>query len=234
MFLRSSLSCASCVFSPSCLHGACAVGAEWEAYHRSRAEEPLWRLCVCGEQHCGSEKEQGGSTFCAGWDNIPVTAYYRFSNTFFFFFKFSTTFWMQFYKTTPHPGTSRYATVLSSSYLLPQPNLCWCWSQRMFLWGWGSLPSSTAKLKVTPHLQWSGAGSRGLCPTAGTLLWKYTDIQTPWNIDLLLDHHKVQITGNTCFTVLLSFTCKDLTSDFSGLTAGLQQFNLKLLKLFKH
>ncbi len=53
--------CILCVFSL-----LSAVGAEWEAYHRSCREEPLWCLCVCGQQHCGSEREQGGSALCAG------------------------------------------------------------------------------------------------------------------------------------------------------------------------
>lgn len=45
---------------------ACAVGAQWEAYHRSCREEPLRCLCVRGQQHCGSEGEQSGSAVCAG------------------------------------------------------------------------------------------------------------------------------------------------------------------------
>lgn len=88
----NSLNCASCALSPSCLHCACAVGAEWEAYHRSCREEPLWCLCVCGQQHCGSEREQGGPALCSGWDNIPMTAHRCFNNI---GFEFSPMCWMQ-------------------------------------------------------------------------------------------------------------------------------------------
>lgn len=59
--------------------------------------------------------------------------------------------------------------------LPPQPNPCWCWSQRMCRSGWASLLSSTAKLKVTLRPLCFGAGNRGLCPMAGT--WFYTRTQ---------------------------------------------------------
>lgn len=93
---------------PPPLHCARAAGAEWEADHRSCTEEPLRCLCVCGEQHCGSENEQGGSAFCAGWDDSPVTAHYCFNST---NFEFSPTFWV-------NQMAPRYLTVQCSAELL--------------------------------------------------------------------------------------------------------------------
>lgn len=64
------------------------------------------------------------------------------------------------------------AIYWSCSSGLLQPNPRCCWSLEMCLWDWGNLLSSTAKLKATPLLLWSGAESRGRCPMAGKLLGK--------------------------------------------------------------
>lgn len=49
------------------------LGAEWEAHHRSGREEALGCLRVRGQQHRGSEGEQGGSPLRAGWDHAPLS-----------------------------------------------------------------------------------------------------------------------------------------------------------------
>lgn len=67
-----SVSQLQCVF----LHSTRVVGAEWDAHHRSCREELLWCLCVRGQQPRGSEGEQGGAPLRAGWDHVPVAAYY--------------------------------------------------------------------------------------------------------------------------------------------------------------
>lgn len=52
----------------------CAIGAERKAHHCPCGEEPLWRLCLRGQQHSGSEREQSRSAVCARWEeNTPPT-----------------------------------------------------------------------------------------------------------------------------------------------------------------
>lgn len=59
---------------PICLISSLPIGAEWKAYHCSCREEPLWCLCLRGQQHSGSEREQSCSPVCARWedDTLPT------------------------------------------------------------------------------------------------------------------------------------------------------------------